>query len=82
MTTHGPKRLSDYTSAGKWVLLFSHPANFTPVCTTEFISFARLTPEFERLGVQLIGLSIDWVRRTSPGSATFKRPSASRCGYR
>jgi peroxiredoxin (alkyl hydroperoxide reductase subunit C) len=61
LTTHGPKRLSDYTGDGKWVLLFSHPADFTPVCTTEFISFARLTPEFEKRGVQLIGLSIDSV---------------------
>src|SRR5207248_2661533 len=61
MTTHGPVKLSDFTSEGKWVLLFSHPADFTPVCTTEFIEFARLTPEFERRGVQLVGLSIDSV---------------------
>ena len=61
MTTHGPKQLSDYTADGKWVLLFSHPADFTPVCTTEFIEFARLSPEFERRGVQLVGLSIDSV---------------------
>ena len=61
VTTHGPKRLSDYTGNGKWVLLFSHPADFTPVCTTEFIEFARLSPEFEQRGVQLIGLSIDSV---------------------
>jgi peroxiredoxin (alkyl hydroperoxide reductase subunit C) len=69
MTTHGFKKLSDYTAAGKWVLLFSHPADFTPVCTTEFVEFARLSPELERRGVQLIGLSIDsipahlaWIR--------------------
>src|SRR4051794_1683935 len=61
VTTHGPKSLADYTGDGKWVLLFSHPADFTPVCTTEFIEFARLTPEFEGRGVQLIGLSIDSV---------------------
>jgi peroxiredoxin (alkyl hydroperoxide reductase subunit C) len=61
LTTHGPRKLSDYTTAGKWVLLFSHPADFTPVCTTEFIEFARLAPEFERRGVQLIGLSVDSV---------------------
>ena len=36
MSTHGIIRLSDFTSKGKWVLLFSHPADFTPVCTTEF----------------------------------------------
>lgn len=57
VTTHGKKRLSDYK--GKWVVLFSHPADFTPVCSTEFLAFARRQKEFEALGVQLIGLSID-----------------------
>jgi alkyl hydroperoxide reductase subunit AhpC len=47
-STHGIIRLSDYTSKGKWVLLFSHPADFTPVCTTEFVEFARHYPEFEK----------------------------------
>lgn len=68
-STHGVIKLSDYTSKGKWVLLFSHPADFTPVCTTEFIEFARKAPEFEKRNVQLIGNSIDsvyshiaWVR--------------------
>lgn len=66
-TTHGEIKLSDYR--GKWVVLFSHPADFTPVCSTEFVAFARRQKEFEALGVQLIGLSIDsvhahiaWVR--------------------
>lgn len=45
--------------AGKWVILFSHPADFTPVCTTEFIVFQRMIPEFEALNTQVIGLSID-----------------------
>lgn len=68
-STHGTIRLSDFTKKGKWVMLFSHPADFTPVCTTEFVEFARRNPEFERLGVQLIGNSVDsvyshiaWVR--------------------
>lgn len=68
-STHGPIRLSDYTSRGKWVLLFSHPADFTPVCSTEFIEFARSYEDFEKINVQLIGVSIDsvfshiaWVR--------------------
>lgn len=68
-STHGVIRLSDYTSKGKWVLLFSHPADFTPVCTTEFVEFSRAYPEFEKRNVQLIGVSIDsvyshiaWVR--------------------
>ncbi len=59
ISTHGEITLSQYTKAGKWVMLFSHPADFTPVCTTEFIEFARLTPEFEKRNVQLIGLSVD-----------------------
>ncbi len=60
-STHGVIRLSDYTSKGKWVMLFSHPADFTPVCSTEFIEFARRYEDFEKLGVQLIGVSIDSV---------------------
>lgn len=66
-TTHGVKKLSDYK--GKWLVLFSHPADFTPVCTTEFIGFARAYPEFQKLNTELLGLSIDsnfahiaWVR--------------------
>lgn len=66
-STQGVIRLSDYK--GKWVMLFSHPADFTPVCSTEFMAFARRHAEFQALGVQLIGVSIDsvfshiaWVR--------------------
>ena len=44
---------------GKWVILFSHPTDFTPVCTTEFIYFAEMMQEFESLNTKLIGLSID-----------------------
>lgn len=59
-TTHGVKRVPfDYK--GKWIVLFSHPADFTPVCTTEFVAFNRRIPEFDKLNVQLIGLSIDQV---------------------
>ena len=47
-STHGPIRLSDYTSKGKWVMLFSHPSDFTPVCSTEFIEFARRSDDFDR----------------------------------
>lgn len=60
-STHGMIKLSDYTSKGKWVMLFSHPADFTPVCTTEFVEFARRGGEFEKRNVQLIGNSIDSV---------------------
>ncbi|MBQ8179232.1 MAG: peroxiredoxin [Candidatus Methanomethylophilaceae archaeon] len=55
---------------GKWVILFSHPADFTPVCTTEFITFASMVEEFRRMNTELVGLSIDslyahiaWLRR-------------------
>jgi peroxiredoxin (alkyl hydroperoxide reductase subunit C) len=58
-TTAGELRLSDLK--GKWVVLFSHPADFTPVCSTEFLAFAKRQKEFEALGVQLVGLSIDSV---------------------
>ncbi|MCI4664704.1 MAG: peroxiredoxin [Neomegalonema sp.] len=57
LTTHGEKSLSDYR--GKWLILFSHPADFTPVCTTEFIGFAKRKPEFDQLNCELLGLSID-----------------------
>lgn len=57
--TTGPIKLSDYK--GKWVVLFSHPADFTPVCSTEFAGFASRQPEFDKRGVQLIGVSIDSV---------------------
>jgi peroxiredoxin (alkyl hydroperoxide reductase subunit C) len=48
---------ADY--AGKWVILFSHPADFTPVCTSEFMTFGKMQKEFEDLNCQLVGLSID-----------------------
>ena len=44
---------------GKWVILFSHPADFTPVCTSEFMTFARMHDEFKALNTELIGLSVD-----------------------
>ncbi|MFZ7134312.1 MAG: peroxiredoxin [Eubacteriales bacterium] len=56
-TTMGPISLSDY--AGQWVVLFSHPGDFTPVCTTEFMAFAQRNKEFENLNAKLIGLSVD-----------------------
>lgn len=58
-STHGTTSLAAYK--GKWVVLFSHPADFTPVCTTEFVAFARRAEDFAKLNTQLIGLSIDSV---------------------
>jgi peroxiredoxin (alkyl hydroperoxide reductase subunit C) len=55
---------------GKWVILFSHPADFTPVCTTEFMTFANMIDEFKEINTELIGLSVDslyahiaWLRK-------------------
>ncbi len=59
-STHGPIKLSQW-GQGKWVILFSHPADFTPVCTTEFVEFAKMYDEFEKRNVALIGNSIDSV---------------------
>ncbi|MEM1509254.1 MAG: peroxiredoxin [Thermofilaceae archaeon] len=59
-TTHGIVNFPD-DFKGKWIVLFSHPADFTPVCTTEFVAFQKRFEEFEKLNVQLIGLSIDQV---------------------
>ena len=59
-TTHGKMKLpNDYS--GKWLVLFSHPADFTPVCTTEFVAFAKRHEAFRKLNCELIGLSIDQV---------------------
>jgi peroxiredoxin (alkyl hydroperoxide reductase subunit C) len=66
-TTHGILRLEDFK--GSWLVLFSHPADFTPVCTTEFIGFAKAQAKLRELNTELMGLSIDsvyshisWVR--------------------
>ena len=59
-TTQGIKNLPD-DYRGKWFVLFSHPADFTPVCTTEFVAFQMKKEEFDKLNCELIGLSIDQV---------------------
>jgi len=50
-------KLEDYK--GRWLVLFSHPADFTPVCTTEFMAFAKAADQFKALNCELLGLSID-----------------------
>jgi len=59
-TTHG-KMLLPKDVKGKWMVLFSHPADFTPVCTTEFVAFNKRYNKFKKLNTELIGLSIDQV---------------------
>ncbi|HOK91714.1 MAG TPA: peroxiredoxin [Spirochaetota bacterium] len=60
VTTRGKMTLPD-AYKGKWFILFSHPADFTPVCTTEFVAFQKRYDEFRKLNTELIGLSIDQV---------------------
>lgn len=66
-TSQGTIQLADYE--GSWVILFSHPADFTPVCTSEFIGFQEIYPQLRELNTELLGLSVDsvsshvaWVR--------------------
>jgi len=59
-TTHGPMTLPK-DMKGKWFILFSHPADFTPVCTTEFIGFQKIQAELKKMNTELIGFSIDQV---------------------
>ncbi len=59
VTTHGTLKLEDFK--GSWLILFSHPADFTPVCTTEFIGFANIAEELKKRNTELLGLSIDSV---------------------
>ncbi len=59
-TTHGDKVLPD-DYEGKWFVLFSHPGDFTPVCTTEFVGFSKRAEDFAQLNTELLGLSVDQV---------------------
>ncbi|MDX9881937.1 MAG: peroxiredoxin [Prolixibacteraceae bacterium] len=76
-TTYGPLTFSEYNK-GSWVILFSHPADFTPVCTTEMSGFALRSDEFKSLNTKLIGLSIDsihahvaWVNNVKKNSGVL-----------
>ena len=77
LTTKGKIRFSDFAK-DKWVVMFSHPADFTPVCTTEMSGFARRKGEFEALNTELIGLSIDsihahlgWVQNVRQNTGVY-----------
>lgn len=56
-STFGPLKMSDYK--GKWLVFFSHPGDFTPVCTSEFVAFAQVYQQFKDINTELLGLSID-----------------------
>lgn len=77
VTTKGKIKLSDYAK-DKWIVMFSHPADFTPVCTTEMSGFATRKAEFEALNTELIGLSIDsihahlgWVNNVKKNTGVY-----------
>ena len=59
-TTHGPMNIPGDLK-GSWFVLFSHPADYTPVCTTEFVAFQKRIAEFDKLNCKLIGMSVDQV---------------------
>ncbi len=78
-STMGEIRLSDFK--GRWVVLFSHPADFTPVCSTELMAFAREQEAFNALDTQLLGLSIDSVYAHIEWLRSLERNFSVRIGY-
>ena len=79
-STHG--RLSFHEWIGNdWAVLFSHPKDFTPVCTTELGYVAKIQPEFERRGVKVIGLSVDSVDRHAGWAADIERSQGAAPSY-
>ena len=79
-TTEGPIRFHDWIG-GAWAVLFSHPKDFTPVCTTELGSVAKLDPEFERRGCKLIGLSVDAVEDHHRWKGDIQKATGHSVGY-
>ncbi len=79
-TTQGQVRLHDYLGDG-WGILFSHPADFTPVCTTELGAFANRKDEFEQRGAKLIGVSIDPVESHERWSADIEETQGSALNF-
>src|SRR2546430_17703262 len=79
-TTEGKVKFHDWIGSN-WALLFSHPKDFTPVCTTELGALAKLKPEFDKRGVKLMGLSVDAVDRHSKWSEDIKETQGAAPNY-
>ena len=75
-TTEGRIRLHDWIG-DSWAVLFSHPKDFTPVCTTELGYMAKIKPEFDKRGVKIIGLSVDPVDKHAGWAADIKETHAA-----
>src|ERR1700684_759411 len=79
-TTEGKIRFHDWIG-NNWVVLFSHPKDFTPVCTTELGYMARLKPEFDKRGVKIIGLSVDPVDKHSGWAADIEETQGTAVNF-
>jgi alkyl hydroperoxide reductase subunit AhpC len=79
-TTQGPIKFHDWLD-GSWAVLFSHPKDFTPVCTTELGYMARIEPEFEKRGVKIAGLSIDPLDKHEAWADDIEETQGARPGY-